>query len=614
MYYITIYIFVLLFVLPSWICGPVHLVSEIDFAQILCCLLTFLLLFNRDYKFNTSYAKKHWLLHYIFIYIIFYISLQIINSAGDINAITESLEYNEFYIRFIPYSYNKTASIAGIVKLISCVMFLYSFVFLISPYITKQSIVEPIFFNVVMFGGILALVAIIQREVGTDKIAFVYENQIKNMDHTLGPFGYRTNGVSFLNIILCLGLGFLLDMCRQVNITKSKYLLLLPSTLCIIYACLTSFSRSGSIMTIIIIMTFLFKLFREQKQRHKTIWLVSLVLLILGFKIVSKDQIKHLFDRFSLNTFTIENNNNNVYNNFVIGLDFDFLYNEINQDVKIIGFANSYNYKYKVNEVYLTLKKDGTLELKIKDKNREYIGHIIGFVESIKVNNYIELYCNSKGAYLKTKDSNKIIYFSDTLKQFGNVWEFKFDEIQLSNITNHSEILSVNKATIKVIDDNKYVKIYDYDSYPISFIFSKIAESRKRIYHNTINMLTDNFMFGFGYQSWPYVYKLYKDVDEVAEFWCHCDPLQFLLELGVLGSFVIICLFIYLLKLPLNITHFKNFSNSFFALKFMLVITVIHSFVDFPFQVYVINLLICGLVGLLLLMSRPPKLYRNGCN
>ncbi len=102
-------------------------------------------------------------------------------------------------------------------------------------------------------GGDLALEGILQRLDGTNKLLWIVEPRINNTaEAQFGPYAYRSNTATYLNLVWPLCLGFFLVSRKAPGAMKlgtNSDLLLLPCTVLIAAAPIISTSRGGAIVT-----------------------------------------------------------------------------------------------------------------------------------------------------------------------------------------------------------------------------------------------------------------------------------------------------------------------------------------------------------------------------
>jgi len=103
-------------------------------------------------------------------------------------------------------------------------------------------------------GALLALEGILQRLDGTNKLLWVVEPRINNKTEAqFGPYAYRSNAATYLNLVWPLSLGFFL-LIRKAPLSRKpgtgSDLLLLPCVVLMAAAPIVSTSRGGALVAI----------------------------------------------------------------------------------------------------------------------------------------------------------------------------------------------------------------------------------------------------------------------------------------------------------------------------------------------------------------------------
>jgi O-antigen ligase len=106
-------------------------------------------------------------------------------------------------------------------------------------------------------GMAVAIQGILQRLSNSSKLLWMRESWWKSAIACFGPFSYRGNAAEYLNLIWPLALGFWWILSRDRSrrqgssrvFTDGPELLLIPSMVVMIAACIISLSRGGAIIT-----------------------------------------------------------------------------------------------------------------------------------------------------------------------------------------------------------------------------------------------------------------------------------------------------------------------------------------------------------------------------
>lgn len=126
-------------------------------------------------------------------------------------------------------------------------------------------------------GGLLALVSILQRLSGTDKLLWIIQPRINSINFLqFGPWAYRSNAAQYFNLIwpMCLGFWMLLS-CRPTSNKKifpktkdDPKFLLIPISIILLICPFLSYSRGGAITAFVLMFPFSFLLWKSVGKGH----------------------------------------------------------------------------------------------------------------------------------------------------------------------------------------------------------------------------------------------------------------------------------------------------------------------------------------------------------
>ena len=178
-----------------------------------------------------------------------YILISIFNVRATFNHEFNFFEnYNDNYIKWLPHTYDKSATIQSFLNFLGLACCFWGIRdWLLSK--TRKERMEsdqpeeeaswfsekehttptiPTRLNRLLWllcisGGLLALIGIIQRLDGTPKLLWIYERaRFGTSVQSFGPFGYRSNGATYLNMILPVCIGFLMWAIQRARAARMQ--------------------------------------------------------------------------------------------------------------------------------------------------------------------------------------------------------------------------------------------------------------------------------------------------------------------------------------------------------------------------------------------------------
>jgi hypothetical protein len=120
-------------------------------------------------------------------------------------------------------------------------------------------------------------------------------------------------------------------------------------------------------------------------------------------------------------------------------------------------------------------------------------------------------------------------------------------------------------------------------------------ESRFDIYHRLPAIAKQNAVWGYGPGSFSSIYFVHRqpilvhgDNSELVSWsaWAHCDPFETIISFGIIGTSIIVFFLSVAVIYPL--IYYKQYSGDYHILLIILPLVgcIIHSLLDFPFQIY----------------------------
>ena len=257
--------------------------------NISACLLGMLLLFkwilrsiykyttnNKIYKLdlnsNQTRIKNihkicNILLNASLLMLIAYIATSATNARASFDLETKEYTYFNEFRNFLPHSYDANASWILFWQFLGLLILYFSVTDWIdsakcNKHISINPRIKKIIYLLCINGGVIALEAILQRinfEEGKGKLLFLLEPNLNSQNITqYGPFAYRSNAASYLNLIWPISIGFFIHLSNQrVNFNKKRIgnaseLILIPCIILMASGPIISSSRGGVIIMLIL--------------------------------------------------------------------------------------------------------------------------------------------------------------------------------------------------------------------------------------------------------------------------------------------------------------------------------------------------------------------------
>ena len=172
-------------------------------------------------------------------------------------------------------------------------------------------------------------------------------------------------------------------------------------------------------------------------------------------------------------------------------------------------------------------------------------------------------------------------------------------------------ILLINSPGDKLNEEKRFENLYT--SLEKSNVISSTS-MRINAYKNAITMFSDNPILGTGLGSFYIAFKPYdkRKQSEVSTYTeLHNDPLQIILELGLIGGLLVLCFILVVFyqtyqKIIHSTISQNNIKNNIISIGLLLALTIsiLHSFIDFPLHLPASSFLLFLFIGLLLSSNR----------
>ncbi|MDA7631447.1 O-antigen ligase family protein [Verrucomicrobia bacterium] len=566
------------------------------------------------------------------VYMLGYILVSILNARSTYNWDFNFFEYEETYIKWLPHTYDKAATIqsfCNFLGLACCFWGVRDWVLgktrtermestseeddsqhMFQEEISVPSIpirLKRLLWLLCISGGLLALVGIVQRLDGTPKLLWILERErFGSPTQGFGPFGYRGNGASYLNMILPLSMGFLIWMIQYARSARMKtgrkssesHFTLIPAICMMVAAPFISLSRGGFVVLgYMLLMGIIWVLFKRNllKGRQKVGFGIILLMGIgLSYYIGWEPLLKRLNSQNLWYETQIEAPNYEEKIEYIADLSAP----PYDRNHTLFMITDSQSGKFRKSYFQAILYRNGTLGTLLYDyASKSYIQTTYTNLTEVLESGSLKL---------------EIIRNSDGIKSIANETALIGIEKRRgknSPTWNHpvipNEILVYKKATFKKVEPDLQSRLLSIepiaseaspgqnkesiqltldDHWSFDHILSKMS-SRDRIYEDSLRMAKDYRMLGCGSGAWGTVYFLYHDADEVWDAWVHCDWLEYWINFGFFGTipgFVLLILTSISFKAKSGITSHAWMHT---ALNLAITGCLLHALFDFPLQV-----------------------------
>ena len=518
------------------------------------------------------------------IYMLSYIIISILNVRATFNYQFNFFEYEENYIKWLPHTYEKSAttqSFLNFLGLACCFWGIrdwllgktskermnknqpedeatwFSEVEVSTPYIPIR--LNRLLWLLCISGGLLALIGIIQRLDGTPKLLWIYERARFGIStQSFGPFGYRSNGASYLNMILPVCIGFLMWAMLKARSAQmqtgrksgdSQYILI-PSICLMFTAPFVSLSRGSFVvlgfLVMLVILLILFKpKFMKGRQR-----LGMAMLIIAGIALSYYIGWESLFKRFSSQnpwheTQIIQPNTGEkiIYETILPPPPYD-------RNFSLFVIANSKSGKFQKGYLKTTLYKNGNLRILLyNNETKSHVNTTFTNLSQHLTNGKLALKITrgAEGLHVKANEQ-RILGIERSTGKTPPSWNHPIipSEVYVKKravIKTGFQDLESRFLIIEPIQEKNMAPKISGQSIEIDLTgewnlsnISELSSSRARIYRNSWRMATVHQWLGWGSGVWGTIYFLYRDADEKWEAWLHCDWLEYWITLGMLGA------------------------------------------------------------------------------
>ena len=569
---------------------------------------------------------------FLTLYMLGYILISILNARSTYNWDFNFFEYEETYIKWLPHTYDKAATIQSLCNFLGLACCFWGVRDWVlgktrtermestseeddSQHMFQEEIAVPSIPNrlkkllwlLCISGGLLALIGLVQRLDGTAKLLWILERErFGSPTQGFGPFGYRGNGASYINMILPLAVGFLIWMMQYAKSVRMKtgrksgesHFTLIPAICMMIAAPFISLSRGGFVVLgYMLLMGITWVLFNRNllKGRQKAgLGIILLMGIGLSYYIGWKPLLKRLNSQNLWYETQIEAPN---YGDKITYIS-DLPAPPYDRDHTLFMITDSQSGKFRKSYFQANLYKNGTLRALLYDySTKSHIYTTYTNLTEVLESGSLELEITRNSEGIKSiANETALIGIEKRSGKNPPTWNhpvipneilvYKKTTLKKGEPDLKSRLLTVEPIASEASpDQNKEsIQLTLDDHWSFKQVLSN-SNSRDRIYEDSLRMAKDYRMLGCGSGAWGTVYYLYHDADEVWDAWVHCDWLEYWINFGFFGTipgFVLLILTSVSFKAKSGIT-----SHTWMRTALNLAITgcLLHALFDFHLQV-----------------------------
>ena len=583
-----------------------------------------------DFKLKPDYRTKA--VCVLNIYMVVYVLISIINPRATFDGELNIFTYNRNYINWLPTTYDKFATIDFLISFTGLIIFFWGFrdwilgeakldVFNAAKYDGKSDYPEEnivsshiiptrllrILWLLCLNAWVLALVGILQRLDGTDKLLWIKDRiETSYSQQSFGPFGYRGNAASYLNMIIPLTATFYYYKSNnykkyafkgKVGYSQS-HLILIPSFIIMVAATITTLSRGGFIVLLLILFGIFFHQYFKSNAYSKYQRFTYSVFLLIGLIVAYYTGFEDLKYRWNTDKVVYETTINDPNYEDILVLNSTIPNFPCEHDIDLFRIANSSHFSFINGSFSGFLYKNSHIQLILQNhRNSSRVCMVYTNLLQILDGNQFNLEVTRTTNGLSSKLNNrKLMGYEYKDGPLPPNWSFPIipNEVTVfrKSLFNDNGYFQTDSISINPIEKSATIRNSNANAIDLplknSFNFKVLksnTSSRDRIYANSWVMAKDFFWFGCGLGSWSTAYLLYRDMDENWEAWAHCDWLQYWICLGVFGCIPGIALFVLTIVGPKPQIGFFLPHSINFGLNLAIFGCLIHAIFDFPLHV-----------------------------
>jgi O-antigen ligase len=227
---------------------------------------------REDYSSTGREKVPGWIFLILNISVLLFCAIAYWNARASFSVDDRSFTYREEYNPKLPTTYDAALTAETLAVLFACFVVFWSLRSWIAGGnrsrtdhdeggILRNKRFQLFVWLLCINGLALAVQGILQRLSGSSKLLWVRESYWGTAISCFGPFSYRGNAAEYLNLLWPVAIGFwwILSRERRRRIGSSRLftdgpeLLLIPTTIAMIAACIISLSRGGAVIAVSIL-------------------------------------------------------------------------------------------------------------------------------------------------------------------------------------------------------------------------------------------------------------------------------------------------------------------------------------------------------------------------
>ena len=262
---------------------------------------------NYSHPFISNYSS---VLKFLSVILILFTSIHTLNSRASFDISTLRFTYFANYVSWLPHSYDKNQSLRELLSVISLVFFFWGTADWLKggsirsipqlsgrrpdadvSYTAHQPLPERLIWlatTLTISTGALAFLGLLQKLDQSPKLLWLIEPTfLKKPEQHFGPFAYRGNASSYINLILPLSIFTLVNLrnncirfSRSFRSGSSGFVGLIPVVLIILAGAFSTNSRAGALIALCIVFVCALNLANRNGSRLKKLTIILVLSVI----------------------------------------------------------------------------------------------------------------------------------------------------------------------------------------------------------------------------------------------------------------------------------------------------------------------------------------------
>ena len=447
-----------------------------------------------------------------------------------------------------------------------------------------------IFVNVI----ILIIVAGIDRCFNLHSAYFVKQGSF----HHFGPFNYRNNATAYFLLFIPWIL-YVLGSDNPNNLYSKQAKLIQNIKGILIVVCILSlflsFSRSFLIIFICYLFGVLVTRFQHSNKRLKPYLIVAIFISLFATIAIKNKNFK---------TFTKPTKWRKFYEPLDLGkrATISIRNSYYSQEPFKILLTDTTSDKLRKLYIELTLQVGNTSNITIYNRLINYKFSENFTLTGTSLLSPIRLTLFIDDGTIEVQNSSKICAKIDLPKA---LLDLDPNLMFVSSSNFHAIFPNTENLDINIKSENKQY-FTTPKNFNLNWLLQEFSFPRYLLLDKSIEILRHNWVFGIGVGAWSEVYMLERIPGVIWEAWLHCDPLELFVCVGFVGILNVILTMYYFVRYFCKNSRFLSIETK---LKLSGVLLVcIFSFLDFPFQIFSVQV---SIIYFVFLIASERTIYLN---